>query len=68
MAAHAKLTRQDSIIDTTTPVSKLQIQEEIGRGSFATVYRAHLTEWGHDVAYKKFKISYLDPTSDEEQK
>ena len=44
-------------------MSKLTIEEKIGSGSFATVYRAHHVDWGCYVAFKKLKLDFSDSTS-----
>ena len=46
-------------------ISKLKVEERIGCGSFATVYRAHHLDWGCYVAYKKLKLEFSETNNNE---
>ena len=47
--------------DVIVPFSKLTIDERIGSGAFANVYKARHVNWGCHVAYKKLKTSLETP-------
>ena len=54
--------------EVRVPAGRLRLEAVIGRGSFATVYRAHHLDWGCDVAYKKLKIELNELTKAEDDK
>ena len=58
--------RPKPAVEVTVPFSKLKVLERIGRGSFATVYRARHVDWGCEVAYKRLTVQLLDPSNSEE--
>ena len=49
-------------LDVIVPFSKLKIDERIGQGAFANVYKARHVDWGCHVAYKKLKLELSDMT------
>ena len=50
-------------VDVTVPYNELSCLKRIGVGFFSVVYKARHVSWGCDVAYKKFKIDFVDPVS-----
>ena len=61
MAAADVTSKEKPTVDIATPYSELRDLKRIGVGSFSVVFKARHVGWGCDVAYKKFKIDFVDP-------